>query len=60
MWWVDEHGPTPPENYQLATVCNYFGIPISESHDALADVRLTVRLARSLALSEPRPEGPRA
>lgn len=39
-----------PENYKLGTLCNYFSIPIPEDgqHDALQDVRLTVKLAKTI------------
>jgi DNA polymerase III epsilon subunit-like protein len=50
LWWFDERPEVArPENFQLATLCRYFGIPVAESHEALADVRLTIQLARSLA-----------
>ena len=39
---------TPPRNYQLGTLCEYFGIASTGAHDALADARMTVRLARRL------------
>jgi DNA polymerase-3 subunit epsilon len=38
----------PPENMKLGTLAAYFGIPITETHEALADVRLTAALARVL------------
>jgi DNA polymerase III epsilon subunit-like protein len=48
MFWFDCRG-IAPENYQLSTLCRYFGIPVDEStHDALVDVRLTVQLAKAL------------
>ncbi len=50
LWWFDERPRrVPPENYQLATLCRHFGIPVMESHEALADVRLTIALARALS-----------
>jgi DNA polymerase III subunit epsilon len=50
LWWFHEHpGNVLPENYKLATLCEYFGIPVVESHEALADVRLTIALARALS-----------
>lgn len=48
FWYFDETGLAPPENYKLATLCRHFGIEVIESHEALADVRLTVKLARKL------------
>lgn len=50
LWWFDERpDQTRPENFKLATLCRYFGIPVEESHEALADVRLTIALARALS-----------
>jgi DNA polymerase III epsilon subunit-like protein len=39
---------TPPEDYKLGTLCQYFGVrlPPEEAHDALNDVRATVKLYR--------------
>lgn len=48
MWFFDETGKKPPQNFKLATLCEYFGVPVTESHEALADVRLTIGLARAL------------
>jgi hypothetical protein len=48
MWWFHQRGEEP-ENYKLGTLCNHFGIPVGEeAHDALADTRLTVQLARAI------------
>jgi exonuclease I len=47
MWWFDERGLAPVD-FKLATLCKHFGIPVHETHDALADVRLTVQLAKAL------------
>lgn len=50
LWYFDERPDLPrPENFKLATLCRYFGIEISETHEALADVRLTIALARALS-----------
>ena len=50
LWWFDEHPDAPrPDNYKLATLCRYFGIEVAETHEALADVRLTIALARALS-----------
>lgn len=35
-------------NYKLVTVCEYFGIPLPEAHDALADIRATIALKAEL------------
>lgn len=48
MWWFDERRIAPTD-YKLATLCDYFGIPINNSHEALADVRATIALARALS-----------
>ena len=50
LWYFDERPALPsPENYRLATLCRYFGIPVEDTHEALADVRLTIALARALS-----------
>lgn len=52
-FWLfhEETTLTPPSDYRLATLCEYFGVPLSrdEQHDALADVRATVALYRAMA-----------
>ena len=47
LWWFDERRIAPVD-FKLSTLCQYFGIPVHETHDALADVRLTVQLAKAL------------
>ena len=44
---------TPPANYKLGTLCEYFGIRLAEddAHDAIADVRATVQLYRAMTES---------
>jgi DNA polymerase III epsilon subunit-like protein len=52
MWLFAEEPRLPaPDNYKLATLCRYFQVPLHphEAHEALADVRATVRLYRALA-----------
>ena len=41
---------TPPTNYKLGTLCEYFGVRLKqeEAHDALNDVRATVQLYRAM------------
>ncbi len=41
---------TPPTNYKLGTLCEYFGVQLrdDQAHDALADVRATVELYRAM------------
>lgn len=47
LWWFDERG-VAPKNFQLATLCEHFGIPVHETHDALADVGLTIKLSNAM------------
>ena len=35
MWWFDEARIEPPKDYKLGTLCEYFGIAVSETHEAL-------------------------
>lgn len=44
LFYFDENQLETPENFQLATVCQYFGIDSAGAHDALADVRMTAKL----------------
>ena len=46
----------PPRNYQLGTLCEYFGIETEGAHDALADCRMTIKLAQVLTELDPRRE----
>lgn len=51
LWLFDENkNLTPPVNYKLGTLCQYFGVPLNDddAHDALADVRATVILYREM------------
>ncbi len=48
MWYFDESGAPPPADYKLTTLCQHFGIPVVDAHDALGDVRMNVALARKL------------
>jgi DNA polymerase III epsilon subunit-like protein len=53
VWYCEqrkrtEHHEGWPADYKLTTLCAWFGIPITEAHEALADVRLTVQLAKAL------------
>ncbi len=50
-YFLAEHPEvTPPENFQLGTLCDYFGLDFPEEtrHDALADIRATLELYRLL------------
>ena len=52
-FWLfhEETTLTPPADYRLATLCEYFGVPFGndEQHDALADARATVAVYRKMA-----------
>jgi DNA polymerase III alpha subunit (gram-positive type) len=51
MWrFHEDKSLTPPRDYKLGTLCEYFGIPLPahKAHDALNDVRATVALYRAL------------
>lgn len=52
IWHFAELGLEPPENYRLATLAGAFGISTADAHDALADCRLSMQLARKLATWE--------
>lgn len=46
---------TPPDDYKLGTLCQYFGVRLrpEEAHDALNDVRATVQLYRAMTQGFP-------
>ncbi len=51
LWLFDEDKTlTPPANFQLGTLCEYFGVklPRENAHDAFHDVRATVELYRAM------------
>jgi DNA polymerase III epsilon subunit-like protein len=51
MWFIAEHPYlTPPSNFKLATLCEYFGVPFhaARAHEALADVSATIGLYRAM------------
>lgn len=56
LWWMDENGQDA-ERFQLGssltTLCEYFGIPVIDAHDALGDVRMTIALAKKLRTAVP-------
>ena len=55
LWLFEENKSlTPPVDFKLGTLCEYFGVPLSpeEAHDALADVRATVELYRALVSAD--------
>jgi DNA polymerase III epsilon subunit-like protein len=47
LWHSHTRG-RPLESYTLSALCGRFGIDSARAHDALADVRMTARLARVL------------
>jgi DNA polymerase III epsilon subunit-like protein len=51
MWHFVSRDESPPANYQLATLCEHFGVPFpaASAHDALGDATATVRLFQALA-----------
>jgi exonuclease I len=46
--WTFHLRADKPENYKLETLAKYFRIETPQSHDALADVRTTIALAKRL------------
>jgi len=51
MWlFHEDRALTPPADFKLGTLCDYFGVPLplDQAHDALADVRATVGLYRAI------------
>lgn len=50
--WLFQEEPTrrPPADFKLGTLCRYFGVrlTVAEAHDALNDVRATVKLYRAM------------
>lgn len=57
LWLFEEDKSlTPPANFKLGTLCQYFGVRLTENeaHDALIDVRATVALYREMRLHERR------
>ncbi len=50
LWHFTMTQAAPPPNYQLATLCNHFGVPFhaAAAHEALADTIAAVQLFRAL------------
>lgn len=46
--WSSLRSPSAPRDHKLASLCEWLGVPLEEAHDALADVRATVEVARRL------------
>lgn len=54
-WLFQEHPSLPaPRSFQLRTLCQYFGVPLSaeSAHDALNDVRALVEVYRRIVALE--------
>jgi DNA polymerase III epsilon subunit-like protein len=52
MWYFHENrNQAPPTDFELATLCQYFGVPFhaASAHEALADVSTTVRLYQEMS-----------
>jgi DNA polymerase-3 subunit epsilon len=50
-WWASTQA-NPPANLQLGTLCNHLGIDLGDNaHDALADVRAAIEVARVLSMN---------
>lgn len=53
LWHFTERGLQPPENYKLQTLAQHLGIPAQgAAHEALADVRLSVLVAKSILTAD--------
>lgn len=48
LWYFENQSKTP-ENLQLGTVLEFFGHPLENAHDAMADVQGTAMLAQILS-----------
>jgi DNA polymerase III epsilon subunit-like protein len=44
LFYFDETGEAPPENFKLSTVAAHFGLSVDGAHDALADARLAAKV----------------
>ena len=49
MWRAQITGKWP-ENLQLSTLCNYYGVEVAGAHDALSDCRMTAALIDKMTL----------
>ncbi len=46
--WKLQFMEKKPKNFQLSTLCEFFGISCDGAHDALADVRLSAALTKAI------------
>ena len=63
LWlFHEDKSLSPPADYQLGTLCQYFGVRLKnhEAHEALADVRATVALYREMTAMRARRQAARA
>lgn len=51
LWYFDRV-PGKPANYKVSGLCEFFGLPVIDAHDALGDVRMTVQIAKRLREEE--------
>ena len=53
LWYFQENPHAErPANLKLGTLAQHFGIELDNAHDALADVRATVKLYKALTLTD--------
>lgn len=45
LWYFELTGISTPESLKLSKLCEYFGVPLTNAHDALADVIATAALS---------------
>jgi DNA polymerase-3 subunit alpha (Gram-positive type) len=48
MWRAQIESDQRIKKFKLGTLCNFYGVEIGGAHDALADARATVELARNI------------
>ena len=48
MWFFEKYPEGKPESLKLSSMCEYFGVPLDNAHDALADVIATAKLTEKL------------
>lgn len=55
LWlFGEDKSLSPPADFKLGTLCQYFDVPLrkEDAHDALMDVRATVKLYRAMCLHQ--------
>lgn len=48
VWYFTKRPQNQPKDLKLGTLCQHFGIELTNAHEALADVRASIELARKL------------